>query len=392
MPVDLEPVSVTQVGGRVLTEVVAAYDANERDLFTFALGVTRDGAAAEDIVQEAFLRLVRESRSGRFPDNARAWLYRVVVNLARTRARRRVVADRWRGLFANRDVARSPEDDIVGREGAAILAAVVASLPTDARMAFLLATEGHSGQEVASLLGRSEGATPKNLLWRARREAPTPLGAGGGRMIDHGRFQRLAAVALDFAPSAAEASELDAHLRECAGCRAFAAGIRADGVLARSLPRAHAPDRVRQTVVAAAYRPTNRPGPGVSCPPSGRPPSSSCCWPHSAGSSDRGSTAPVSAGAELHPDRGHDGLGNGTVADVLGTGAQLIAVGNVSDGGRVAAAVWMSADGLSWQQLPADATFLDSKALNVASHGDTLIVLGTDFWTTPGQGTFAARV
>ena len=169
MPVDLEPVSVVQVGGRVLTEVVAAYDANERDLFTFALGVTRDGAAAEDIVQEAFLRLVRESRSGRFPDNARAWLYRVVVNLARTRARRRVVADRWRGLFANRDVARSPEDDIVGREGAAILASVVASLPTDARMAFLLATEGHSGQEVASLLGRSEGAT-RNLLWRARRE------------------------------------------------------------------------------------------------------------------------------------------------------------------------------------------------------------------------------
>ncbi len=169
MPVELEPVSVALVEGRVLTEVIAAYDANERDLFTFALGVTRDGAAAEDIVQEAFLRLVRESRAGRHPDNARAWLYRVVVNLGRTRARRRVVADRWRGLFANRDVARSPEDDIVGREGAANLAALVASLPTDARMAFLLATEGHSGQEVATFLGRSEGAT-RNLLWRARSE------------------------------------------------------------------------------------------------------------------------------------------------------------------------------------------------------------------------------
>ena len=169
MPIEVEQVTVARAEGRVLTDVIAAYDANERDLFTFALRVTRDGAAAEDIVQEAFLRLVRESRAGRHPDNARAWLYRVVVNLARTRARRRAVADRWRGLFANRDVVRSPEDDIVGREGADVLAALVASLPTDARMAFLLASDGHSGQEVASLMGRSEGAT-RNLLWRARRE------------------------------------------------------------------------------------------------------------------------------------------------------------------------------------------------------------------------------
>ena len=178
MPIEVEPVNVVRVDGRVLTDVIAAYDANERDLFSFALGVTRDAAAAEDIVQEAFLRLVRESRAGRHPDNARAWLYRVVVNLARTRARRRVVADRWRGLFANRDVERSPEDDLVGREGAAILGAAVASLPTDARMAFLLATDGHSGHEVAILMGRSEGAT-RNLLWRARRELRSRLDREG---------------------------------------------------------------------------------------------------------------------------------------------------------------------------------------------------------------------
>ena len=212
-------------------------------------------------------------------------------------------------------------------------------------------------------------------------------------MIDHGRFQRLAAVALDFAPSAAEASELDAHLRECAGCRAFAAGIRADGVLARSLPRAHAPDRVRQTVVAAAYRPTKPSRPGRILPAVGAAAVvivllAAFGW----------LVRPRIDGPGQLPGRSFTRIGdmtafgNGTVADVLGTGAQLIAVGNVSDGGRVAAAVWMSADGLSWQQLPADATFLDSKALNVASHGDTLIVLGTDFWTTPGQGTFAARV
>ena len=245
--------------GRVLTDVIAAYDANERDLFTFALGVTRDGAAAEDIVQEAFLRLVRESRAGRHPDNARAWLYRVVVNLARTRARRRAVADRWRGLFANRDVVRSPEDDIVGREGAAILAALVASLPTDARMAFLLATDGHSGQEVAALMGRSEGAT-RNLLWRARRELRGRMEQRGGRMSEHAPIPGRRRAGARLRHPAADERRLEAHLRECAECRRFAAGLRADEELARSLPRTHAPDRVRQAVVTAVVQPATAPG------------------------------------------------------------------------------------------------------------------------------------
>jgi RNA polymerase sigma-70 factor, ECF subfamily len=150
-------------------DVVAAYDANERDLFSFTLAVTRDRAAAEDLVQEAFLRLVREAHAGRWPENVRAWLYRVVVNLARSRARRRLVADRLRSLFVNRDVARSPEDDLIRRERGAALERALATLTNEARMAFLLASNGYSGQEVAALIGRSEGAT-RTLLWRARRE------------------------------------------------------------------------------------------------------------------------------------------------------------------------------------------------------------------------------
>jgi RNA polymerase sigma factor (sigma-70 family) len=158
---------VTEAHGA--TDIVAAYDANERDLFSFTLAVTRDRASAEDLVQEAFLRLVREVHAGRWPENVRAWLYRVVVNLARSRARRRLVADRWRSLFVSRDVARSPEDDLIRRERGAVLERALAALPNEARMAFLLACHGYSGQEVAALIGRSEGAT-RTLLWRARRE------------------------------------------------------------------------------------------------------------------------------------------------------------------------------------------------------------------------------
>jgi RNA polymerase sigma factor (sigma-70 family) len=169
MPVQLEQVVSDASGGVRAEEILAAYDANERDLFGFVLAVTRDAGTAEDLVQETFLRLVRQAQAGRYPDNPRSWLYRVAVNLARGRARRRLVAERWRHLFVTRDVARSPEDELVGREQADILRGALAELSTDERMAFLLATDGHSGQEVAALIGRSEGAT-RTLLWRARRD------------------------------------------------------------------------------------------------------------------------------------------------------------------------------------------------------------------------------
>jgi RNA polymerase sigma-70 factor (ECF subfamily) len=169
MPVELEQVATDASRGVRAAELVAAYDANERDLFGFVLAVTRDAVTAEDLVQEAFLRLVREAHAGRYPDNPRSWLYRVAVNLARTRARRRVVADRWRHLFVSRDVARSPEEEFVGRERSDTLQRALAQLSTDGRIAFLLASDGHSGEEVAALIGRSEGAT-RTLLWRARRD------------------------------------------------------------------------------------------------------------------------------------------------------------------------------------------------------------------------------
>ncbi len=174
---ELEQVVVDAGPTRRTGDIAAAYDANERDLFSFVLAVTRDEAAAEDIAQEAFLRLVREANAGRYPANARAWLYRVAVNLARTRARRRFVADRWRAFFASKETVGSPEDDVLRRERRAELDAALAALPTEARMAFLLATDGHSGEEVAAILGRTEGAT-RTLLWRARRELRQRIGNG----------------------------------------------------------------------------------------------------------------------------------------------------------------------------------------------------------------------
>ncbi len=72
----------------VTMAVSAAYDAHGEALRGYLARLTRDAANAEDLVHETFIRLLVESTAGRQPANARAWLYRVGINLATSRARR----------------------------------------------------------------------------------------------------------------------------------------------------------------------------------------------------------------------------------------------------------------------------------------------------------------
>ena len=71
-----------------------AYDASYRRLVGQLYAVCGDLAEAEDVVQEAFVRAVASSRRFAGVDNPEAWLRTVAVNLARSRFRRRVLAER----------------------------------------------------------------------------------------------------------------------------------------------------------------------------------------------------------------------------------------------------------------------------------------------------------
>jgi RNA polymerase sigma factor (sigma-70 family) len=156
-------------GSRSALEYVAeAYDEHQREVYSFALHVTRSPEAAEDVAQETFLRLLREAREHRPPDNVRAWLYRVAGNLAISRGRRQSVAQRWLGALVRSEVTDvSPERVAVDRERHEDLEAALAKLPADARVGVLMAAQGFSGREIAASIGRSEQAT-RTMLCRAR--------------------------------------------------------------------------------------------------------------------------------------------------------------------------------------------------------------------------------
>jgi RNA polymerase sigma-70 factor (ECF subfamily) len=159
--------------------VAAIYDAHQRELFSFALRSCRDREVAEDLVHESFVRLIVEVEAGREPTNARAWLYRVIANLAVSRGRRATVAQRQLAGLLDRGTQSGPEPLFLEQELRSDLEAVLGELGADARTALLMAANGFNGLEIAEAIGRSGNAT-RSMMCRARlqlRERLTAMAA-----------------------------------------------------------------------------------------------------------------------------------------------------------------------------------------------------------------------
>lgn len=157
--------------------VMTAYDAHHRDLLAFARALVRDPEAAEDLVADAFLRLINEVRAGRGPVETRGWLYRVVANLVISRGRRLRTAQRFLSRLVDRRVHESPESRLVRTEIRGDLLVALAALPIDGRVALVMAARGSTGQEIAAALGKSETAT-RTALYRARMKLREQLSEG----------------------------------------------------------------------------------------------------------------------------------------------------------------------------------------------------------------------
>jgi RNA polymerase sigma factor (sigma-70 family) len=171
----IEPSDHTVVGGTVADVALAAFDGHQRALTSYAYALTRDREAADDLVQESFVRLINELQAGRRPDNIQAWLFRVCSNLVVSGARRRNVAQRFIAQIA------PPRDDVIDavditlrREMSGTLLDGLGRLSTDARIALVMASHGFSGREIATALGRTETST-RTMMFRAREQMRTYL-------------------------------------------------------------------------------------------------------------------------------------------------------------------------------------------------------------------------
>src|SRR5579884_585801 len=156
-----QPVLRTQEEtGEIITALVAEYSTM---LYRVAYSVIRNAAEAEDIVQEAFLRVLRHKEKLNEIRDARVWLVRIAWNLALDRKRRSKtrpetedVADLARILPSSE---RRADDEVISSQEHARVLALIDQLPAKERQALLLsALEELSTAEIAHICSTTESS------------------------------------------------------------------------------------------------------------------------------------------------------------------------------------------------------------------------------------------
>ena len=143
-----------------------------RELFVFLARMVRENSAAEDLVQEVFLKLLANPKAYKARGFFRGWLYTVARNLAIDRFRSQVV----------REAAWSGDDSSLGsvdhpRDTNRSLEEVLHFLPsTDREILVLARLQGLRYQEVAEVMGLSENAV-KMRVFRALQHLKQTLAA-----------------------------------------------------------------------------------------------------------------------------------------------------------------------------------------------------------------------
>lgn len=151
-------------------------------LRAFALNLTRNGAAADDLVQDTLLKAWSKFDLYRPGTNLRAWMFTILRNnfYSNRRKHAREVAD-VDGLMAAR-LSTKPDHD--GRLALNDLAKAFAKLPDEQReVLVLVGALGFSVEEAAATCGCAVG-TVKSRANRGRRALAEMLGLAQGEGMD----------------------------------------------------------------------------------------------------------------------------------------------------------------------------------------------------------------
>jgi len=158
----------------------------QRKLARLLSRLVRDPAEVEDVTQEAFIKAYRALPSFRGESAFYTWLYRIGINTAKNylvaMGRRAPTstgfdneeAENFEDADQLRD-ANTPEDELHGKEIAAVVNHAMDALPEDLRTAITLREiEGLSYEEIASVMNCPIG-TVRSRIFRAREAIATEL-------------------------------------------------------------------------------------------------------------------------------------------------------------------------------------------------------------------------
>lgn len=167
-------------------QLVRAYD---QSVLRLAMNLLRSAEDAQDVYQEAFLRVYRNLNNFRFDCSFHTWLYRIVTNLCLDQMRKRKTRreessavdtadgplDRLNTVAEER-VDGDPQRNLLSGELRDRIQAVLGQLTPRERMVFELRHyQGLRLRNIGEMLGTTEEAA-KNCLFRATQKMRAALG------------------------------------------------------------------------------------------------------------------------------------------------------------------------------------------------------------------------
>jgi RNA polymerase sigma factor (sigma-70 family) len=206
----------TRGSGRAFT---ALYERYYQALYRYCRSIVRDDADAQDALQSTFTSalaaLQRDARNAPL----RPWLYRIAHNESISLLRRRKRDGQHEAVTEEAVVGVSAEEEAAGRARWQRVVEDLAELPERQRGSLLLRElAGLSHEEIALTFGTTVGAA-KQAIFEARQ---------GLAELEEGRALSCAEIRSRISEGdrrLLRARRVNAHLRDCAACAAFAVAI-----------------------------------------------------------------------------------------------------------------------------------------------------------------------
>ena len=179
---DADVVSLAQRGNEgAFRELIRRY---ERPVFSLIYRMVRDSAAAEDLAQDSFIKVLNHLDKYRPEFKFSSWLFKIANNVAIDALRKRQLdtismdgsphaasaSEIEASSFELADDAESPLDELAARELGTIIEQAIAKLRPEYRNCIMLRhVEGRSYEEIAATLDLPLG-TVKTYIHRARHQ------------------------------------------------------------------------------------------------------------------------------------------------------------------------------------------------------------------------------
>lgn len=138
-------------------------------VWAYIARATGDRGAADDLLQEAYYRLLRSTTVFESDDHRRNYLFRVATNLIRDRYRRPRIDNAQLPEHGEGEIAAAGDLAQQTQQRSDLRRAMSQLTPRERELVWLAYGQGSTHQEIAGVLGLKTGSI-KPLLFRAKRK------------------------------------------------------------------------------------------------------------------------------------------------------------------------------------------------------------------------------